>query len=639
MTRTALIRLNRRRALIVVAVAVFLLVAAWHYFALYSDLTGARDDLLAAKAEIEGSGLDAGQEDLDAMRARLRSADGKITAAKRHLNWDPAIQIARVLPVAGPQVGAARELVSIADLLVEVGFEAAEAGDLAVAARDEKDPEKPLTETVVDLLDDAAAPADRIAALIDDIVERRLSLGDRRLLPPLARALNRLDEDLPDLAVTVERATAARSAVPGFLGFEGRRRYLVLPLNDSELLPGGGLVTAAGILEIDNGVTGSTDFTDSTQWKATWEAMGGEYIEPPGPLRRYLLKDYTWNLLVSNWSPDFPTWSQQALQFYELINGPQDVDGIIAVDLVVLERLLELTGPKTLEIPDEGPVTFAPDNAVLELERLTRQPFEPGTDRKSIIGDLAGEVLQSIQELPSEKWGSAVSTLMDLGEERHLQVLSFDPLEQTLLRDVGWDGRLRANSGDFIHLSEASVHSTKLNLIIQPEGSLTVDITALGDARHELRLVYHNPVDEWAKDKDPELVEKLMLGGLYGGYLRVFAPRGVVGYSAELDGAILAIDEIGTDAGRDWFGVFFPLPAGATSELVLRWSVPLATTDTGRYELLLQKQPGTRGTCLAVQVRGADGAAAEPAVDGGRVDEEGRICLETDVSLSATFTE
>ncbi len=639
MTQRSFIRLDRRRVLILGAAAAFLLFSAWHYLALYRDLTGARDDLLAARGEIEGSRLDAGQDELTAMRAHLSSADRKITAARRHLNWDPAIQIARVLPVSGPQVGAARELVSIAGLLVEVGFEAAEAGDLAVAAREEDNSGKPLTETVVDLLDDAAGPADRIATLIDEVVQRRLALGDRRLLPPLAHALNRLDEDLPDLAITVERASTARSVVPGFLGFEGGRRYLVLPLNDSELLPGGGLVTAAGILPIEDGVTGDTDFTDSTQWKGTWEAMGGEYIEPPGPLRRYLLKDYTWNLLVSNWSPDFPTWSQQALEFYELINGPQDVDGIIAVDLIVLERLLELTGPKTLEVPDEGPVTFTPDNAVLELERLTRQPFEPGTDRKSIIGDLAAEVLQSIQALPSERWGSAVSTLIDLGEERHLQVLSFDPLEQTLLRDIGWDGRLRETSGDFLHLSEASVHSTKLNLIIQPEGSLRVEISELGDARHELRLVYHNPLDEWAEDKDPDLVRKLMLGGLYGGYLRVFAPRGVVGYSAELDGQVLAIDETGSDGGRDWFGVFFPLPAGATSELVLRWSVPLATTDTGRYDLLLQKQPGTRGTCLALEVSKPDGVPAALDVEGGSQDDAGRFCLETDLSVSAVFAD
>ena len=87
-------------------------------------------------------------------------------------------------------------------------------------------------------------------------------------------------------------------------------------------------------------------------------------------------------LLVSAWSPDFPTWSGEALSLYEKVHGPQDVDGIIAMDLVVLESLLKLTGPKTLDVEGHGPVTFSGANAVLELERLTRQPWERGDDRK-----------------------------------------------------------------------------------------------------------------------------------------------------------------------------------------------------------------------------------------------------------------
>ncbi len=639
MIRNSSALLTRRRTIVTVVIVLVAVLAVWHYISLYRNLIGARDDLLRAKTDLATVGLDVDGDDLQAARERLRSAEGRLQSAQHHLDWDPFIQVARILPITGPQVDAMRDLVDIAQLLVEVGFEAAKAGDLAVEARDNEDPDKPLTEAVVDLLEDAGPPADRIVALTAEIVKRRLDLGNRRLLPPLVNAINRLDEDLPNLANTVERAAAAREVVPVFLGFDGGRRYLVLPLNDSELLPGGGLITAAGILPITDGITEKANFTDSTQWKRTWEELGGGYIEPPGPLKRYLLRDFTWNLLVSNWSPDFPTWSQQALQFYELINGPQAVDGIIAVDLIVLERLLAVTGPKTLEIPGEGEVTFTTENSVLELERLTRQPFEPGTDRKSVIGDLAADVLQSIQELPPDKWATAVTTLLDLGKERHLQVLSFDAAEQTLLRDVGWDGRLLDSPGDFLHMNEASLNSTKLNLIIQPEGTYRIEVTELGDARHELRLIYHNPLDEWAKDKDPDLVRKLMLGGLYGGYFRVFVPYGAAGFSAELDGGNLGLEDFGTDAGRDWFGVFFSLPAGATSEIVLRWSVPLATSDTSNYELLLQKQPGTRGTCLEIEVFGPSGAPAVVEVSGGTLDEQGRTCLVTDVELAARFEQ
>src|SRR5690606_1921075 len=140
---------------------------------------------------------------------------------------------------------------------------------------------------------------------------------------------------------------------PAMMGFEGQRSYLVLALNNGEILPGGGLVTAAGILSIDGGrFGGDINFEDSTQWLAHWDAQDGGYIEPPGPLRRYLLQQYPWNIAVVNWSPDFSTWSRQALEFFEMVHGPQNADGAMAMDLEVAKRLLQLTGPITL--PVEG---------------------------------------------------------------------------------------------------------------------------------------------------------------------------------------------------------------------------------------------------------------------------------------------
>jgi hypothetical protein len=385
-------------------------------------------------------------------------------------------------------------------------------------------------------------------------------------------------------------------------------------------------------------VNGEVDFTDSTSWKEMWEAKGGGYIEPPGPLKRYLLKDFTWNLLVSNWSPDYPAWSQQALEFYELVHGEQQVEGIVAVDLVVLERLLGVTGPVTLEVEGHGRVTFDKANAVLELERLTRQPFEPTDDRKSVIGDLAEELIARLLRLPSEQWGEAIEVVRRLGAERHVQLLSFDPAEQTVIRDVRWDGRVEEGPADYLMLSETSVLSTKLNLIIQPDADYRVDISPLGDARHELRLHYRNPLPEWQQGKDPALVKALMLGGVYGGYLRIITPRGATAFSAEIDGATVPLEDAGNEGGKDWFGVFMQLPAGETKEVVLRWVTPLATRSTGGggYELYLQKQPGTPGMCLKLDISRAGKPAGTVKISGGSRDGQ-RICLTTDVQVSVKF--
>jgi hypothetical protein len=131
-----------------------------------------------------------------------------------------------------------------------------------------------------------------------------------------------------------------------------------------------------------------------------------------------------------------------------------------------------------------------------------------------------------------------------------------------------------------------------------------------------------------------------MLGGVYGGYLRVLAPDDAVGFSVELDGAAHGIEDLGTEGAYRWFGTFLHLPAGATHELAMSWSVPLAThsTSVSDYELYIQKQPGTDGMCLDIEVANSDGASVPIVIDGGRQDSSGRTCLTTDVVVHADLS-
>lgn len=635
------VRRLRLGAQVGITVAVLgLLVASWHYWTIYSSLTTAKTSLLGIETGLADSGLDAGTEEIADARRSVDIADVHLRRARSHIRWDPLFAVMRHAPVLGDQIQATDELLDMAQIIVEIGREGTVIGDRAVQMRERPPTAQPLTQSLVELLNETAPQFTNVEALTARLVEKRLALGDRRLLPPLDSIRTSLDQKLPEVADTIEQAQMVRSLLPGLLGFDGERRYLVLALNDAELLPGGGLVTAAAVVPVTGGKHGDMDFSDSTTWKARWEAKGGTYIEPPEPLARYLLRGFTWNLLVSNWSPDFPTWSQEALEFYEMVHGPQDVDGVVAVDLEVLRRLLTVTGPKTIDVQGSGPVTFDSTNAVLEMERLTRQPFEPGDDRKSIIGELASAVISDLLSLPSERWAATVTVIRALGDEQHVQLFMRSAGEQTLVRGIAWDGRLHTDvTGDYLHFNEASVNSTKLNLIIRPEGALDIDVDDQGAASHELRLTYRNPFPEWAKGKDPKLVEQLMLGGVYGGYLRVFVPAGANGFSVEIDGQAAIVEDVGTELGRAWYGVFLPLMPGATAAVTMRWDVTAVSSLPGsaEYSLFLEKQPGTPGLCLKLSVSQQGTAPERMAVNGGMRDAAGRVCLTTDVELTATF--
>ncbi|MEZ4480286.1 MAG: DUF4012 domain-containing protein [Dehalococcoidia bacterium] len=635
---------RRRTWMILLSLATAILaISAWHYITLYRDLAAARDELIAAQESLKGVGFEANANDLAAAGRRLDKAEGKIDSAHQHFRLDPLLKIASVVPRVGDQVDAAGNLIDIAGTLVDLGQVATQAGLAAVEVRDNRQPGgPPLTQSLVELLGDTSDEAVQIRDLADRAARQRVQLGNKPLWRPLDNARNRIDEELPSLVDGADQLAQANDVLPAFMGFDGDRRYLVIALNNGELLPGGGLVTAAGVVPVSNGTNGAIGFTDSNGWLPAAKALGVPYIQPPGPLQRYLLRDYSWNLLVSNWDPDYPTWAQQALEFYEITAGRQDVDGIIAVDLVVLEQLLTVTGPKTMDVPGRGPFTFTAANAVLELERMTRPAYVPvaeGDDRKSIIGDLAELIIADMQQLPSGKWGDAVRVVRSLADQRHIQMLSFDPAEQALIRDAGWDGRLLEHTGDYLHFNEASVLSTKLNLIIHPEGSLTIDVTELGDVTHELRLDYSNPLTEWSRDKDADLVKKLMLGGLYGGYLRVFGPLGMTGESVEIDGKPGIIEDTGHEETAEWFGTLLPVEPDATKEVTFRWRSTPPGNPRQVYTLLMQKQAGTIGMCLDLIVRRDGNAPASIHIEGGDIDPKGRVCVTSDVEITATFSD
>ncbi|MGE3960505.1 MAG: DUF4012 domain-containing protein [Dehalococcoidia bacterium] len=630
-------RLRRRRAVALVALAAvaFAALTTWHYATLYRSAVDARTALLAIEDSL-AVGLDAGAADLERIDGRLAEARTAVDRARWHFGADPLILGARWLPAVGDQVVAADAFLDAAHHLVAAGEEAVVLGGQALDARGRRAVGEPVTATALELLEAAGPSLARIEGHVADAVAARRTVGDRELIGPLDDARTQLDEQLPRIAELTRRAGVARAVLPKLMGFEGSRRYLLLSLNNGELMPGGGLVTAAGILTVEDGHVTQTTFRNAATWLPAYREAGGDFIPAPEPLQRHLLKDYPWNLGVASWDPDFPTWARLALEFYELAWGPQDVDGIVAVDLQVLRALLAITGAQTVEAPGFGEVRLTSDNAVIELERVTRAPSDTWRRSKEAVGALQEALLRDVLALPAERWDELAAAIREAGDERHLQVLLFDEGAQGLVDELGWAGRLDAPGGDFLHVSEASVNSTKLNLVFAPDATYVIEVDALGTAQHRLVLRYENTMSAWARGRDPDLVSHLMFDGQYGAYVRAFVPPDATGFAGHVDGAPAAVEDAAATSAHRWFGIYLAVPADATRELTLEWSVPLATTDADTYTLALQKQSGTDGLCMDLRIQ-RDGRAARLDVSGGTTDEHGRVCLTTDVQIRATL--
>jgi len=251
-----------------------------------------------------------------------------------------------------------------------------------------------------------------------------------------------------------------------------------------------------------------------------------------------------------------------------------------------------VTGPVRIE---EYGVTVTAENALDVTEELTRTALEPGTDRKAFVAFLADELVRRLMEAPPSQWSSLVEAVQRLRDEKNLLYYSNDRQVQEMVERMELDGGLRPSPGDYLMLVEASVNSTKLNIAIDQEVRMYIQLDALGNAHSQLEVSYVNNVARWERGRDPLLVKRLMLDGMYGGYLRLLAPAGSRLLGVWDGQTEVGAEEVSREQDKQVFGRFFALPRETSKLLTFRYVSPGVVRTNGslhEYRLLIQKQPG-----------------------------------------------
>ena len=598
--------------------SIYVVITAVRLVFVYRDVLEAKASLLAMEAALRQEGLAVPESSLATAESQALAAQSRFRSAQRFLEGEPLLRLARRLPWLGSQVEAA-------GALADIGYEGSAAGLEGIEVL--RTFEEIRTEGTATLGERAVAFLDAARPQMSIIEQRLASMRERRsdldagLLPPLASLAAEVDERLSYLDDWVKRYRSADAVAGDLLGYRGARTYLVLGQDNTELMPGGGLLGVYGLVTLDRGKLTERVFTDVGDAIDRWQAeSGGEYIEPPGPLKRYLLRDWTWNLAVSNWSPDFPTAARQALFFLER-GGEPTVDGVIAMDFTTLEGLLAVLGPLT--IADYG-VTVSAANVTEETLIRTRTVVRSGEKKHDFALAVASQAVDAALAAGQEEWVPLLETLDRLVAGKHIAVYTRAPALQKSLRELGWSGEVLDGPGDYLRVVEASVHSTKLNLVVEQRVEVEVGLDSDGHARNRVTLLYENQVARWAQGRDPQIAHDLMLSGFYGDYVRLLAPPQASLTEVRLNGEEVGIEEIGLEAGKASFGRYLPLPWEARAALAFNYEVPAAVTiSKGVYEyrLLVQKQAGTRAIPLSVSISLPAGASLQTVIlDGERLN-------------------
>lgn len=366
------------------------------------------------------------------------------TSAARGLTSDWAWGLACALPVVGDDLSAARDAARAADRIA-TGALPPLLGSVSLLQLSAVRP----AHGRIDLapLQRAQEPLRRAEQAVRlaraDLAPHLAAAGQGRLVQPLADAVQTFDTSLKRLSQGSATARRAADLLPGMLGGQEIRRYLVVVQDLARPRSLGGSVAAVAVLEADHG-----------RVRVTRAASGAPFAE----ITR---------------ATDFTTAAEQARQRWAQLYR-QPLDGVISLDQVVLSEVLYTTGQITLRQKvttvqpaklspgmlarlgpaaqaylreHSGPVTRTVSRTVTSrnvVSLLTRQVYDQvatGEAGDQVTGAVAGATFAKV--LSSSRTGEpTVRALSQAAREGRLMVWSSRPSEQARLAGTVLEGRL-----------------------------------------------------------------------------------------------------------------------------------------------------------------------------------------------------
>ena len=390
--------------------------------------------------------------------------------------------------------------------------------------------------------------------------------------------LSNADEYAPDIKKALQ-------IIPGVLAVgTPTKRYMIIMQNDKEIRPTGGFMTNYATFKISNGLLDS-DFTSKDMYSIdlTLDIIDATYDfpDPPAPYGN-LLKVERWYARDMNYSPDFVTSMDQFLEFYNTAGriSPYEiksVDGIFAIDTYVIEELLEVTGPVTV-----NGTTYTKDNVVLELEKIASLALAEQSNRKRVLGDLMEGMLINVFESDSNLWSKLIEKGVDLAVRKHISIYVFDEQAQALAEEYGLGGRIKENvDGDYAMLVSTNLGGDKTNWFVDKEVVHTLEKDGDRWAKTvNIKYQYIEPSAEYGA-----LVKR------FRDWVRLYVPIGseLITVEGSENGSLNMSDQ---ERNKVWYSGYLEMGPGESKEITFKYYLPSEFVGENEYVLNIQKQSG-----------------------------------------------
>lgn len=270
------------------------------------------------------------------------------TDAAVSLTSDPAWRLFELIPVAGANFSAVRELAGAAqDVLADVATPLMDVlGTVDPASLAPKDGAIDL-EPFIKAIPAIAKANEGAKAAIETVA----SINTQGAVGPVAAAKDKVAELLDEVAPLLDTLDSVLPMLPPALGSEGPRTYVIMFQNNAESRSLGGTALSFALMRVDDGKiqlerTVAAGFKNFTQYTQSVVPIpdGADQIYP----------DRAYGTFIANVTvrPDFVTAAEMTQQMWYNEFG-YSVDGIVSIDPVALSYVLRSTGPITLSTGDQ----------------------------------------------------------------------------------------------------------------------------------------------------------------------------------------------------------------------------------------------------------------------------------------------
>jgi hypothetical protein len=503
----------------------------------------------------------------------------------------------RAIPVVSENLRAARELSSGGGDIARAGRRLAHASNGKLQVGDGTVNVAEVRRLTPDI-DAATKLLHRVSRDID-------SLRRPYLLGPVRDRVDKADAALTSAIREADNGAAAAKVAPVVFGADRPRRYFLAVQNPAELRATGGMIGSWGILTADKGKVTldqiqQTDVLDA-QTPSSVPVSQRQLDVPSEFLQRYgrFFPAQEWRNL--NMTPDFPTVGKAIAGLYPQ-SGGAPIDGVIAVDPVGLQALVQLTGPVAVQ---GWPVPITVDNVI---DVTLRQAYDVyGSirgQRVEFLGDVAEAVWKKATQMNLGSPAHLASILGGAGRQGHLHLWFADPKEEALAERLDVGGSVPPVRSDSLLVTTQNSSGNKIDYYVNRHMDYTVQLDPDPSVR---RARAKGTLALGLDNHAPAGISSVAFGPYYpnfqpgedNSFVSVYSP--LTSRDAMLDGQPTAL-EAATELHRNVFSNFTSIPASTSRTLTMGLDGTVALTNGGWYTLDLPRQPTIRPDDVSVHV-------------------------------------